>query len=69
MFVQSNFTTKMADNTVEQIRRVFEDTLGIIFVITKKNTKKKQYCGYSVESLRRGDSNDYPQHTVFMENY
>ena len=43
---------------VEQIRRVFEDNLGIIFVISPLNI----CCGYSVELSLQGDSNEYPQH-------
>ena len=48
------------------IRRVFDDNLGIIFVISP-------CCGYSLESPpHRGDSNEYPQQMFLLrtiENY
>ena len=44
--------------TVEQIRRVFGDNLGKILLFLHKNI----CCGYSLESPRQGDSNEYPQH-------
>ena len=48
--------------TVEQIRRVFDDNWRIIFIILHKNI----CCGYSLESPRRGDSNEHPQHIIFL---
>ena len=48
--------------TVEQIRRVFEDNWGIVFVISPQNI----CCGYSLES-RRGDSNEHPQRMLLWQ--
>ena len=39
--------------------RVSENNFGMTFVIC---------CGYSLESPRSGDSNEYPQHNVFVKN-
>ena len=49
--------------TAEQIRWVFDDK-GLFSSVLHKNIS----CEYSLESPRRGDSNEYPQH-VFMEKY
>ena len=43
--------------SVEHIRKVFQDNLGIIFVLHKNIC-----CGYSLELPHRGDSNEYPQY-------
>ena len=42
----------------EQIRRVFDDNWRIILSVLHKNI----CCGCSLESPRRGDSNEHPQH-------
>ena len=36
---------------------------GYFFSVHNKNI----CCGYSLESPRRGDSNDYPQHMFLLE--
>ena len=40
-------------------------TQNIFFMERNKNI----CCEYSIETPRRGNSNEYPQHIFFMENY
>ena len=49
------------DLSEDQIRRVFDDNWRIIFS-EQFSIKKNIYCGYSLESSRRGVSNEYPQY-------
>ena len=49
--------------SVEQIRRVFEDNLGIVFYSSPLSV----CCRYSLESPRRDDSVEHPQHTFYGE--
>ena len=59
---------KVFKSETYQIKRVFEDNQGIIFVILHKNV----CCAYSLESPQWGDSNEYPQHVFLwrtVENY
>ena len=44
---------------------VFDDTSGIIFLISQK---KNIRCGYSFEDPLQGTSEEYPQHIFFTEN-
>ena len=34
----------------------------VIIKLESEEIKKKLHCGYSLESSRRGDSNEHPQH-------
>ena len=43
---------------------IFDDNKGINFLFFHGNL----CCMSSLESPRRGDFNEYPQHRVFMEN-
>ena len=65
---------------VELISRVFEDNLGIILLISPLKhmlwvlirIAMTVCCGYSLESPRQGDSNEYPKHVFYWrteENY
>ena len=52
----------------QNFQRVFGDDQGIIFLISPLNV----YCGYSLELLQQGDSNEYPQRMILWrtdENY
>ena len=53
------WSIKQPHDPEEQIRRVFDDNWRIILSVLYKNV----CCGYSLESPRWGDSNEYPQHT------
>ena len=69
-YQNDNLTFQKLDaQPVKQIRRGIEDNyLGIIFVFFSIKTR----CGYSLESPRQANSNEYPQHMFLLraiENY